>query len=242
MYKDTEVLGYNVFSGHLSDIDLSKKSLLNTFSPNSYGLSLADKEFSIALKNTDVLVLDGMGIAIGSILLHGKNIKKIAGQDCFDYFVGEANKNSWKVFFLGSSESTLQKIICRLKREYHNVKVCAYAPPFKTVFSEEESQLMVKHINSFNPDILFVGMTAPKQEKWAYKYRDRVNARVITTIGNVFDWYAGNSKRPAKIWIKLRLEWFIRIFHRPEILRRNTKNQMLFFRDLLLVFFKIKKI
>lgn len=242
MYEGIEVLGYNVYNKRLSDINYNKKHLINTFSPNSYGISLTDKEFSIALKNTDVLVLDGMGIAIGSILLHGKNIKKIAGQDCFDHFVAEANKNNWKVFFLGSSESTLQKIINRLTIEFPNLKACGYAPPFKTVFSEEENQLMIKHINSFNPDILFIGMTAPKQEKWAYQHKELVNARIITTIGNVFDWYAGNSKRPAKIWIKLRLEWFIRIFHRPEILKRNTKNQMLFFKDLLLVLLKIKKI
>jgi len=242
MYSLINVLGYNVFSGHLSEIDLSKKRLLNTFSPNSYGIALVDKEFSVALKNTDILVLDGMGVAIGSILLHGKNIKKIAGQDCFDHFVVEANKNNWRVFFLGSSESTLQKIFNRLAVEYPNVKACGYAPPFKTVFSEEENELMVKAINSFNPEILFIGMTAPKQEKWAYQHKQMINARIITTIGNVFDWYAGNSKRPAKIWIKLRLEWFIRIFLRPEILKRNTKNQMLFFKDLLFVFFKIKKI
>lgn len=235
-------MGYNVFTGKLSDIDHNKKQLLNTFSPNSYGMALSDKEFSVALKNTDILVLDGMGIAIGSILLYGKNIKKIAGQDCFDHFIAEANKNSWNVFFLGSSESTLRKIINRLRIEYPNVKAGGFAPLFKKVFTAEENQLMVKNINSFNPDILFIGMTAPKQEKWAYQHKDLINARIITTIGNVFDWYAGNSKRPAKIWIKLRLEWFIRIFHRPEILKRNTKNQMLFFRDLLLVFLKIKKI
>jgi len=242
MYKSINILGYQVFSGHLSEIEKNNKCLINTISPNSYGLALQDKEFSIALEKADILVLDGMGIAIGSILLHGKNIKKIAGQDCFDHFVAEANKNNWRVFFLGSSESTLQKIFNRLAIECPNVKACGYAPPFKTVFSEEEDQLMVKAINSFNPEILFIGMTAPKQEKWAYQHKHLINARIITTIGNVFDWYAGNSKRPAKIWIKLRLEWFVRIFHRPEILKRNTKNQLLFFRDILLVFFKIKKL
>lgn len=242
MHKGIEVLGFNVYNNRLSDIEFNKKHLINTFSPNSYGIALTDREFYIALKNTDVLVLDGMGIAIGSILLHGKNIKKIAGQDCFDHFVAEANKNKLKVFFLGSSKSTLQKIMKRLAIEYPNITAGGYSPPFKNVFSDEENQLMVKHINSFNPDILFVGMTAPKQEKWAYKHKNLVNARIITTIGNVFDWYAGNSKRPAKIWIKLRMEWLVRIFHRPEIFKRNTKNQMLFFRDLLLVFFKIKKI
>jgi N-acetylglucosaminyldiphosphoundecaprenol N-acetyl-beta-D-mannosaminyltransferase len=242
MYKSQDILGYPVFSGNLIDIQENKKHLINTFSPNSYGLALYDEKFSVALKNTDVLILDGMGIAIGSILLHGKNIKKIAGQDCFDYFIEQANRKNLKVFFLGSSNATLQKIFDRLKCDYPNVKYSGYSPPFKKFFTTEENELMVKEINSFNPEILFVGMTAPKQEKWAYDHKDVINARIMATIGNVFDWYAGNSKRPAKIWVKLRLEWLIRIFHRPEILKRNTKNQMFFFRDLLLVFFKIKKI
>ena len=240
--RTIDILGFKVFKGDLSDIDHSTKYLLNTFSPNSYGIATQDLEFKRALRNTDILVLDGMGIAIGSILLHGKNIKKIAGQDCFDYFIALANENNWKVFFLGSSETTLHKIFNRIHKEYVNIEVSGYSPPFKPVFSDKDNELMINNINSFNPDVLFIGMTAPKQEKWAYQHREQVDARVIATIGNVFDWFAGNSKRPAKIWIKLRLEWFIRIFHRPEILKRNTKNQMIFFKDLLLVLFKIKKI
>lgn len=63
-----------------------------------------------------------------------------------------------------------------------------------------------------------------------------------STIGNVFDWYAGNSKRPAKIWIDLRLEWLVRIFLRPEIFKRNTGNQLKFLRDLFLHITYIKRI
>ncbi len=234
-YECTTVLGYNVFSSSLNvippDVD---KVLINTFSPNSYGVALRDKEFEVALKNTDLLVLDGMGVAIGSLILNKKNIKKIAGQDCFDYLMDEANQRQWKVFFLGSSEDTLQKIKNRASREYPKARLDTYSPPYKDVFTENDNRNMVEAINTFQPDVLFVGMTAPKQEKWAYQHRDIVNARIISTIGNVFDWYAGNSKRPAPIWIKLRLEWLARIFLRPEIFRRNIKNQMMFFKDVLL--------
>jgi N-acetylglucosaminyldiphosphoundecaprenol N-acetyl-beta-D-mannosaminyltransferase len=242
MYKTTDILGYKVFSGHLSQVDTCRKQLLNTFSPNSYGVALTDREFETALKNTDVLVLDGIGIAVGSVLLHGKNIKKIAGQDCFDFFMARANENSWKVFFLGSSEATLQKIFDRAKKEYPNIRVSGYSPPFRQVFSDEENKEMVDAINAFHPEVLFVGMTAPKQEKWAYQHRDEVNVRIISTIGNVFDWYAGNSKRPASIWIKLRLEWLVRIFLRPEIFRRNTKNQLKYLRDLIYHITYIKRV
>lgn len=241
--ETTPVLGYNVFSSRLDAIDPEiDKLLINTFSPNSYGLALSDKKFETALKNTDVLVLDGIGIALGSIILHGKNIKKISGQDCFDHYMAVANNKNWKVYFLGSSEQTLKKITDRVKKEYPNVITGTYSPPFKPEFSEEDNNHMVDAINAFKPDVLFVGLTAPKQEKWAYQHRNRVNARIISTIGNVFDWYAGNSKRPAKIWIDLRLEWFVRIFLRPEIFRRNTGNQLKFLRDLFLHITYIKRI
>ena len=241
--ETTPVLGYNVFSSRLDAIDPEiDKLLINTFSPNSYGLALSDNKFETALKNTDVLVLDGIGIALGSIILHGKNIKKISGQDCFDHYMAVANNKNWKVYFLGSSEQTLKKITDRVKKEYPNVITGTYSPPFKPEFSEEDNNHMVNAINAFKPDVLFVGLTAPKQEKWAYQHRNRVNARIISTIGNVFDWYAGNSKRPAKIWIDLRLEWLVRIFLRPEIFKRNTGNQLKFLRDLFLHITYIKRI
>lgn len=239
----THVLGYNVYSSTLDAIGHEeKKVLINTFSPNSYGLALTDKEFEKALKGTDLLVLDGMGIAIGSILLNGKNIKKIAGQDCFDFFMDKCNQENLKVFFLGSTEETLDKIALRASQEYPNATVGTYSPPFKAMFSQDDNQQMIDVINRFNADVLFIGLTAPKQEKWAYEHKDLLNTRIISTIGNVFDWYAGNSKRPAKIWIDLRLEWFVRIFLRPEIFRRNTGNQMKFLRDLFLHIFYIRRI
>lgn len=241
-YPTQEVLGYNVFSSKLTIIDPQiEKLLINTFSPNSYGLAAKDKRFETALKNSDILVLDGIGVAFGSIILNGKNIKKISGQDCFDYFIALSNKKNWKVFFLGSTIQTLERIQRKLFIEYPFVNSAFYSPPFKDEFSLDDNSTIRQCINSFSPDILFVGLTAPKQEKWAYENKDLINARIIVTIGNVFDWYAGNSKRPGKFWIKLRLEWLVRIILRPEIFKRNTKNQLRFLRDLFLHIKFLKK-
>lgn len=241
-FKSLRVLGYDVFAGSLEIIkEDTPKILINTFSPNSYGLASKDKLFERALKNSDLLVLDGIGIALGSIILNGKNIKKIAGQDCFDYLMDLSNENNWRVFFLGSSNDTLEKIKKRANYEYPQVDIGYYSPPFKPEFDDLDNQEMVSIINVFQPHVLFVGLTAPKQEKWAFQHKDKLNVKVISTIGNVFDWYAGNSKRPAKIWIKLRMEWLIRIFLRPEIFRRNTKNQIMFLRDLFLKILHLKK-
>ena len=100
---------------------------------------------------------------------------------------------------------------------------------------------MISKINAFNPDILFIGMTCPKQEKWAINHRNLLDSGLAICIGNVFDWYAGTQKSIHPVWFKLRLAWLIRIFIRPEIFRRNIGNQMTFFLHILLIFFKIKK-
>lgn len=237
-------IGFTVFSDNLSVIPIQNTQcrVINTISPNSYGVSTKEAEFEKALKSSDYLVLDGVYFAFASLLLQGKNIKRNQGPDVFYHFIHRLNKEKGKAFFLGSSESTLQKINANAKKNYPNIQVATYSPPFKQEFSEEENLIMIKKINDFHPDILFVGMTCPKQEKWAIKHRDQLNAGLAICIGNVFDWFAGTQKPIKPIWFKLRLGWFIRIFLRPEVFRRNIGNQLLFFLHVILIFLKIKKI
>ena len=90
-----------------------------------------------------------------------------------------------------------------------------YSPPFKSEFDDADNMTMVNKVNSFKPDVLFVGMTAPKQEKWVHEHKGEVDAKVICSIGAVFDFYAGTVKRPGQIWISLGLEWFVRLLHEP---------------------------
>ena len=192
--KFLPILGYQVFCGRLPDLDFSNKILINTFSPNSYGLSLKDKRFETALKNSDVLVLDGVGVAFASVFLNGKNIKKIAGQDCFDFFVEKLNKTSGRCFFYGSSDETLEKIKNKMAVEFPNITVGYYSPPFKEEFTEDDDAASRNAINKFKPDVLFVGLTAPKQEKWAYENKGFLNVPVISTIGNVLTGMRGIVK------------------------------------------------
>jgi N-acetylglucosaminyldiphosphoundecaprenol N-acetyl-beta-D-mannosaminyltransferase len=238
-----EVLDFRVFSDNLSKIPIDNPQCLtiNTISPNSYGISNKDAEFDRALKTTDYLVLDGVYFALAAILLKGKNIKRNQGPDVFYHFIGRLNVGGGKVFFLGSSNSTLNKIKSRAKIDYPNLQVEMYSPPFKAEFSQEEDEDMIERINAFRPDIVFVGMTCPKQEKWVIKNHSQLQAGLAISIGNVFDWYAGTQKAIHPIWFKLRLGWLIRIFLRPEIFRRNIGNQMIFFKHTLLMFLKLKK-
>jgi len=244
MMNTIKSIGFNVFSDNLSLIPIQEENckVINTISPNSYGVSTKDTEFEHALKTSDYLVLDGVYFAFASLLLQGKNIKRNQGFDVFYHFIKRLNEQKGKAFFLGSSKSTLQKIKERANIDYPNIRVEYFSPPFKPEFSNEENALMVEKINAFQPDILFVGMTCPKQEKWAIKHRDQLKLGLVICIGNVFDWYAGTQKPIHPFWFKIRLGWLVRIFVRPEVFRRNIGNQMLFFWHVILIFLKIKKI
>ncbi len=236
-----ESLGFRIIKDKLSGIPLNDKILINTISPNSYGLAVRDPEMHQALKGSDFLVLDGLYFGLASMLLDGKKISRIAGWDCFQYFSEKINTIKGKVFFVGSTPETLAAIKIRYLSEYPDIQVESFSPPFRERFSEEDLLEMRQNINRFAPDVLFVGMTAPKQEKWGYQNKQYLDTHVIVTIGNVFDWYAGNSKRPGPFWQKMGLEWLVRIFYRPEILKRNLSNQMLFFWHLFLFVLKLKK-
>ena len=242
--KYIDTLGFKVFSDGLDLITVKNThpKVINTISPNSYGLATGDADFFQSLKRSDYLVLDGVYFAFASILLQGKNIKKNQGPDVFDHFIKRADANGYKVFFLGSSPETLKRIEDKTYRLYPNIKVKSYSPPFKAEFSEEDNNEMVNIINEYQPDILFVGMTCPKQEKWSVKHKHILKSGLIISIGNVFDWFAETQKAVPVIWYKLRLAWLIRIFLRPEIFRRNIGNQMKFFGDVVLLFFKLKKL
>jgi N-acetylglucosaminyldiphosphoundecaprenol N-acetyl-beta-D-mannosaminyltransferase len=243
-YKSVSVIGFRVYSDDLIKIPIGseKSRVINTISPNSYGITVKDQEFKQALQKTDYLMLDGVYFAFASIFLLGKNIKKNQGPDIYKHFINRLDQLKGKAFFLGSSETVLMKIRERLKREYSNIEVGYFSPPFKNEFSDADNITIISKINDFKPDIVFVGMTAPKQEKWTVQNKNKINANLIISIGNVFDWYARTQKAIHPFWFKIRLGWLIRIFQRPEIFRRNIGNQMLFFWHLALMITRIKKI
>ncbi|MBW8332466.1 MAG: WecB/TagA/CpsF family glycosyltransferase [Prolixibacteraceae bacterium] len=241
--KFIKTLGFSVFSDDLSLIPTQniRCKVINTISPNSYGITSKDEEFDRALKSSDFLVLDGVYFAFASLLLQRSNIRRNQGPDVFFHFIKRLNEQHGKAFFLGSSEENLKKIKNRAHLEYPNITIEYFSPPFKDVFSKTDNSIMIGKINSFQPDVLFIGMTCPKQEKWAISFRDKVNAGLAICIGNVFDWYAGTQKPIHPFWFKIRMGWLVRIFLRPEVFKRNIGNQMLFFWHVILIFLKIKK-
>lgn len=127
-----------------------------------------------------------------------------------------------RVMFLGSSEKVLALIKERAAVDYPNVEVVTYSPPYKPEFTDEENAEMVRAINEAKPDLLWIGMTAPKQEKWAYKHWGELDIDChVGTIGAVFDFYAGTMKRAPLWWQEHSLEWLYRLLKEPKRMWRR---------------------
>ncbi len=229
MYQTTEVLGFKVFSDELENILPFNKKVINTVNQYSYCVAQKDAVFHKALTASDVLLPDGVGITLAARLHKGKTLQKIAGADLHAFALEHLQKTAGSCFYLGAAPETLQKITAKVAKEYPRVKVGSYSPPYKAQFSAEESQAMINAVNAFAPDVLFIGMTAPKQEKWSYEFKDQLQAGYICAIGAVFDFYAGTVARPGKIWQQLGMEWLGRLLKEPKrMFHRYITNGLVF--------------
>lgn len=200
------------------------KLLINTINAFSYDNARKDVLFSEALQKGDVLIPDGISIVKACRFLNAKSQPKerIAGWDLFVYEMEKLNIVGGKVMFLGSSDAVLNLIRHRVAEKYPKIEVDTYSPPYKPEFSDEDNEAMISAINHSNPDLLWIGMTAPKQEKWAYTHLNRFDVHChIGTIGAVFDFFAGTVKRAPERWQRAGLEWLYRLLSEPRRMWRR---------------------
>ena len=210
------------------------KTLINTIYAYSYVVAQKDDIFADALRKCDFLMPDGAGIVKACRWLNAKSQPKerIAGWDLFSFEMNALERKSeelrvksekcLKVMFMGSSEKVLSLIRERAAVDYPNLEVVTYSPPYKPEFSDEDNQAMIKAINNADPDLLWIGMTAPKQEKWTYSHWDELNIHChCGTIGAVFDFYARTVKRAPLGWQRNSLEWLFRLLMEPRRMWRR---------------------
>lgn len=238
-----ELLGYDIYSDTVDTILLSEnKQVINTINPHSYITAKTDAKFSEALHKSDILLPDGSGIVMAAKWLNDEYITKVAGSDLHIHLLQQLNANNGKCFYMGASQSTLEKIKEKLRTEYPNITPEFYSPPFKPEFTDDENDAIIQEINGFKPDVLFIGMTAPKQEKWLHQHKNILEVKIACSIGAVFDFYAGTVIRPSQFWIDLHLEWLPRLLKEPKRLwRRNFISTPLFLLDIFLYTLNIKK-
>ena len=234
------ILGYSVTNQPLAQcleliagwLDAGEKNkVFVCANPHSLVEANNDPLFQQAIHNADLVTPDGVGIIIASKVLGGTIRKRVTGSDIFWGLSAELNKTGGRsYFFLGSSEETLAAIKDKMAVEYPNIRFAgSYSPPYKPEFSAEESRQMVAEVNAARPDVLWVGMTAPKQEKWIDQHRDQLDVKFVGAVGAVFDFYVGNVKRSHPVFQKMGLEWLPRLIQEPRrLFKRNFVSSPLF--------------
>lgn len=210
------------------------KVLINTINAHSFNIAQKDKLFARALAEGDYLIPDGMSIVKACRWLNAKSRPKerVAGWDLF-WFEMERIEQKGKqgdgkdlptVMFVGSSEKVLSLIKARAANDFPHLNIATYSPPYKKSFSDDDSKVIVQTINEVNPDLLWIGMTAPKQEIWTFSHWNELHINChVGTIGAVFDFYAGTAKRAPQWWQKHSIEWLYRLLREP---RRMWKRYM----------------
>lgn len=184
---------------------------------------------------------DGMPLSVAGRLLGHQGIGRVSGPDFMLEFMEETAQKGYRHFFYGGAEGTPKLLAEVLQARFPGLQVCgAYSPPFRPLTAEEDEQ-MVKMINDANPDIVWVGLGAPKQEIWMAEHKGRVHAITIG-VGAAFDFHTGKVERAPKWAQKIGMEWAHRLISEPKRLwRRYLATNPRFMMMFALQFLRLKK-
>lgn len=190
-------------------------------------------------KHADLILCDGKPLVWISKWYKTPIREKISGSDLFPRLCERAAQKGYKMFFLGAAEGVAAKAASNLERTFPGLDVCGvYSPPFGFEKDKEEMAKITKMIKDAAPQILIVGLGAPKQEKFIYENRAKLGVPVSLGLGASLDFEAGNIKRAPKWMADHGLEWFYRITQDP---KRLAKRYLVDDRKIVKLAFKYKK-
>ncbi len=174
-----------------------------------------DDELMHAINQADISSPDGKPLEFVARLKGLKEFKRCAGPDMMLVILKESESQGYTNYFYGSTQETLDKLKVNLLKSYPKLKILKmYSPPFRPLTVEEENNI-INELNTITPDLIWIGLGAPKQEKLMYRFKCRLKRGVLLGVGAAFDFHANNIKR-APIWMQqLGLEWFYRLLKEP---------------------------
>jgi N-acetylglucosaminyldiphosphoundecaprenol N-acetyl-beta-D-mannosaminyltransferase len=200
-------------------------------SVDSVMIARRDRKFRSICGQASLVVPDGVPLLWVSRLLDRPIPGRVAGSDLLRGLSRTAARKGYTCFFFGSSSRVLKKLSEALSRDCPGLRIVgSCAPPFCAEFPMETNAEIVRCINRAQPDILWVGLGAPKQEKWIHNNLSALNARIVIGVGAAFDICSGSVKR-APLWMqKAGLEWFHRFLMEPRrLFARYFVGALLFF-------------
>lgn len=179
-------------------------------------MSHDNPDYNKIQNNAAMALPDGKPLSIVSKMYGFKEASRVTGPDLMEeFFKLSQNQDGLRHYFYGSTEETIQILKDKLGEKYPHLSVAGmYSPPFRPL-SDDEDQQIVERINDANPDIIWVGLGAPKQEQWMAAHQDKIKG-VMIGVGAGFDYHAGNIKRAPKWMQRCSLEWLYRLLQDPK--------------------------
>jgi N-acetylglucosaminyldiphosphoundecaprenol N-acetyl-beta-D-mannosaminyltransferase len=212
--KVTMEEAYNRFISLFKEQDIST---IFTPNPEIVMKSQRDSELMDIINSGDLVVPDGIGLIYAS-KIHGLGLQdRVPGIELMDRILNYCNKTKKSIFLLGAEPDVIGKAAKNIGEQYKNIKAIDYHHGY---FKDEEELEVLDLINEKKPDVLFVGLGSPKQEKWINKHQKILNANVAMGVGGSFDVWSGKLKRAPKLFIKLNIEWLYRFLRQPKRFKR----------------------
>lgn len=178
-------------------------------------MSYEDESYK-AIQNGGFMALpDGKPLSVVSKKRGFKEAERVTGPDLMEEIFKISEEKGYSHYFYGSTQETLDTLKQKLNEKYPNIKIAGmYSPPFRKL-TEEEDKAIVKNINKVNPDFVWVGLGAPKQEIWMSDHKNKVKGLMLG-VGAGFDYHAGNISRAPKWMQNASLEWMYRLLQDPK--------------------------
>ncbi len=198
----------------------SNKTCKMVFAPNVEFIMMAqkDKEFFNLLQQSSLSTPDSIGVIIGAKLQKKSFKERIPGQSYFRKIIELSNEKGYSIYLLGGKPGIPEVAKENLERLFPKVNIVGVHHGY---FDENEEKEVIKEINTLQPNVLFVALGAPKQEKWINKHKSELKVDVATGQGGTYDYEAGKIRR-APVWIQqIGMEWFWRLCREPSRIKRQ---------------------
>jgi N-acetylglucosaminyldiphosphoundecaprenol N-acetyl-beta-D-mannosaminyltransferase len=207
---------YNKFLTFMSS---DKDRTHMVFTPNAEIVMKAqeDPEFMSILVEGDLVIPDGIGVIIASKVHHLGLEERIPGIEMMTRILEYCNLSGKSIYLFGGKPGVSEKAAINIQNRYPNLTVKGHRDGF---FEDKDSPGILDEINGLKPDVLFVALGAPKQEKWIYKNRKLLHTKVAMGVGGSLDVFAGTAKRAPVLFQKMGIEWLYRLLLQPSRIGR----------------------
>ncbi|QHS23518.1 WecB/TagA/CpsF family glycosyltransferase [Virgibacillus sp. MSP4-1] len=201
------------------DLLYENKRFMVTANPEIVMHAREDAEYKNAIKKADYIIPDGAGIILASKIKRQPIHERIPGIEMMIHLLEYAEKMGLRCFFLGAKDTVVRKMTKNLQEKYPNLEIAGYHHGYISLDDQE----IVNKIKKTRPDLIFVALGFPKQEKWIARYYEDFDKGFFMGVGGSFDIFSGEAKRAPESWIRFNLEWLYRLLKQPFRWKRILK-------------------